>query len=144
MGANKRGVWGVALGLLVAGSVLGAVGACQGAGGGRFPTCNNDADCKKRDTGKELGVCVELRCVECRSDEDCQAGHACNVANECRPFSETAGGPDGGKKEVIEKETWEQSTPEDREKCLEACKGKPKECKDRCGGTAPKKAPPKK
>jgi hypothetical protein len=125
-------------------SALVSLGACQG-GGGRFPTCSSDADCTARETKKELPVCVDLRCVECRSDTECPTGHACNLANECRPFSDTATGERDGGKEVIEKESWEPSTPEDREKCLAACKGKGKECTDRCGGgTAPKKTPPKK
>ena len=114
--------------------------ACNGPG--RFPTCKDDAECAARVDGTAAPLCYELRCVVCRSDDDCPTGHACTKANECSRFSETgAVDADGGapKKEVIEKESWEPSTSEDRQKCLDACKDKPKECTARCGGGTPPK-----
>jgi Cys-rich repeat protein len=46
---------------------------------GRFPVCKTEADCK----GKSGGHCYDLRCVECRADEDCKAGNICNAAKQC-------------------------------------------------------------
>jgi hypothetical protein len=142
--SSGRGVRYAAVAWLMASASALIFLGCQG-GGGRFPTCKSDADCTARESKKEFPVCVDLRCVECRSDTECQTGHACNLANECRPIGDTpTGEQDGGKKEVIEKESWEPSTSEDRDKCLAACKGKGKECTDRCGGGPAKKPPAKK
>lgn len=119
----------------VAAALLGAalLGAPACNGGGRFPTCKSDAECKDRSTGRSAPICFELRCVACRSDTDCAAGEACNAANECKRFSATqpAGGDAGA--EPIEKESWEPSTPADHDRCVAACKGKGKSCLERCG-----------
>jgi hypothetical protein len=117
--------------------VLAAIAACNGTG--RFPTCKSDTECASRSSAAVAPHCFELRCVACRSDEDCGPGNACNTANECKSIGgSTPVVADAGAKEVIEKETWEPTTSEDRDRCVAACKGKGKDCLKRCG-PAPKK-----
>lgn len=113
--------------------LLAAVVPACNAGGGRFPACKSDAECASRSTAANAPLCYELRCVACRSDTDCPGGHACSPSNECKRFTESPAAGDAGAAEPVERETWEQSTPEDRDRCLAACKGKGKECAARCG-----------
>lgn len=50
----------------------------------RFPTCETDEQCAEKADGATKRFCVNVRCVECRADGDCQAGHVCNRrTNEC-------------------------------------------------------------
>jgi hypothetical protein len=44
----------------------------------RFPTCETDAQCAEKDEGATKRYCVNVRCVECRTDGDCKPGHVCN------------------------------------------------------------------
>ena len=53
--------------------------------GGRFGSCESHDDCLSKDEqeagvedGTKLRYCVNVRCVECRTDKDCEAGSACN------------------------------------------------------------------
>lgn len=66
-------------GVLVAAACLAALlvtaGACRTS---RFPTCDNDEQCAEQDDGARKRYCVDLRCVECRADSDCEAGEVCN------------------------------------------------------------------
>lgn len=105
-------------------------------GEGRFPACKSDAECAERSTAKEAPYCFDVRCVACRSDSDCPAQHACSPANECKRISDApAGASDAGP----EKESWDPSTPEDYDRCMAACKGKPRTCTSRCGKKPKKK-----
>ena len=114
---------------------------------GRFPTCKDDAECAARSGGEKAPHCFDLRCVPCRSDDDCGSGKLCNAAKECKGLSSVAAAPTGSASAAPappeEKETWVASTPEDHKKCLAACKNKPQDCKKRCGN-GPAKTPPKK
>ena len=65
---------------LIVGSVLWVAAltmttACRTS---RFPTCETDAQCEEKDDGATKRYCVNVRCVECRADGDCKAGHVCN------------------------------------------------------------------
>lgn len=114
-------------------SALLAASSCT-PGEGRFPACKSDKECTERSTAATAPRCVELRCVACGSDADCPPAHACVSGNECRRLTETpvAEGGDAG---VIEKETWVPSTKADYDRCIAACRKKPKqqECTKRCG-----------
>jgi Cys-rich repeat protein len=120
-------------------AALAALAACNG--GGRFPTCKSDTECASRTGGEAAPHCFELRCVACRADGDCPAGSACNSANECKSIggAGAAAAADAGAPEVFEKETWEPSTSEDRDRCIAACKGKGKDCLKGCGASPKKK-----
>jgi hypothetical protein len=121
--------------LIALAAVVAALSACEG--GGRFPTCKSDAECAARGSASAAPLCYELRCVACRSDDDCKPGEACNTANECKRFSEAPEAPpkDAG---AVEKESWEPSTPADHDRCVAACRGD-KECLKGCGGGKPAK-----
>jgi len=73
----RRVGWSV----LLAG-LLCAPAACRTS---RFPTCETDAECAQREEGKVKRYCVNVRCVECRVDSDCdKPNHVCNRrTNEC-------------------------------------------------------------
>ena len=68
---------------LIAGSalvvaLLGVTSACRVS---RFPTCETDAECAEKDEGATKRFCVNVRCVECRVDDDCEPGSVCNRRN---------------------------------------------------------------
>jgi Cys-rich repeat protein len=128
-----------ALAIALAATAL--LGACDNQT--RFPVCNNDTECTARSDGQKAPYCFDLRCVACRSDEDCGAGHLCTSAKECKPLSGSAPAVSASAPpaEPIAKESWEPATPDDQKKCLATCKGKRDECKKRCGNTV---KPPKK
>jgi len=104
---------------------------------GRFPVCKVDADCAGREG---VGVhCYDLRCVDCRGDDDCKPGSVCNGAKQCESLSSSS--PPATESDAgMEKETWESSSPADHDKCVAACKGKA-DCVKKCGGgpISPKK-----
>jgi hypothetical protein len=61
-------------------AILGSA-SCRDA---RFPVCDDDADCIES-KGKR---CVDLRCVECRGDDDCGDGRYCErKLAACRSLS---------------------------------------------------------
>jgi hypothetical protein len=69
--------------LFVAVVVFGSA-SCRDA---RFPVCDDDADCAES-KGKR---CVDLRCVECRGDDDCGDGRYCErKLAACRSLSPAA------------------------------------------------------
>jgi peptidoglycan-associated lipoprotein len=53
-----------------------AVMAAEGCGGVKYPACENDEQCN--DDGHK-GVCMALKCVECRDDKGCPTGQACQM-----------------------------------------------------------------
>ncbi len=53
-----------------------AAASAGGCGGVKYPTCENDEQCN--DDGHK-GVCVALKCVECRDDKGCATGQSCQM-----------------------------------------------------------------
>jgi peptidoglycan-associated lipoprotein len=60
---------------LGAGLLLGAILVGSGCGGPKFPNCENDQHCN---TDGHKGVCLNGKCVDCRSDEACGDGRECH------------------------------------------------------------------
>jgi len=56
--------------------------------GGRLPVCKTDADCAPKEGEVAAGpICYDLRCVQCRYDDDCEMGHICSSALACERLS---------------------------------------------------------
>jgi peptidoglycan-associated lipoprotein len=64
-------------------------------GGPKWPNCDNDESCK---TDGHTGVCVDGKCVECRSDAGCPQGQACRngTCSEILGFCDDAHACSGG------------------------------------------------
>lgn len=70
--------------IVVAGMLVALVTASNACRTSRFPTCETDEQCAEKDEGETKRFCVNVRCVECRGDNDCESGHVCNRrTNEC-------------------------------------------------------------
>lgn len=84
--------------------------------GGRLPVCKTDADCVPKEDEVVAGpICYDLRCVQCRYDDDCEVGHICNSALECERLSpKPPPDPDSRRKRGKKK-------PANWAKCAEAC-----------------------
>lgn len=53
----------------------------------RFMSCEVDLDCKAEDPAvqSDKPYCHNLRCVQCRTTQDCKEREACNrTTNECQ------------------------------------------------------------
>ncbi|NUP11144.1 MAG: hypothetical protein HOW73_34295 [Polyangiaceae bacterium] len=65
--------------LCLGSSLIGAMVGCSPA---RFPVCDTDEDCKDKGDAK---LCYDLRCVQCRYDDDCGEGRYCERKTaECK------------------------------------------------------------
>jgi peptidoglycan-associated lipoprotein len=53
-----------------------AAASAGGCGGVKYPTCENDEQCNG---DGHKGVCVDLKCVECRDDKGCATGQSCQA-----------------------------------------------------------------
>lgn len=83
---------------------------------GRFPVCKTDADCQTDDAGTGAKLCFNLKCVECRYDNDCGAGKACNRSlNTCESILGTPPPEDSSSTAP----NWE---PANWDECAKRCK----------------------
>lgn len=53
----------------------------------RFPICKSDAECAAREENQGNVLCENLRCVQCRYDNDCPGGSYCDKTRSCREIS---------------------------------------------------------
>jgi Cys-rich repeat protein len=53
----------------------------------RFPICKSDAECAAREENQGKLLCDNLRCVQCRYDDDCPAGSYCDKTLICQSVS---------------------------------------------------------
>ncbi len=67
---------GRVMGVLASLAFFAAMGtpALEGCGGVKYPACENDDQCNG---DGHKGVCVAMKCVECRDDKGCATGQSC-------------------------------------------------------------------
>ena len=53
----------------------------------RFPICKSDAECAAREEAGKNILCENLRCVQCRYDNDCPGGSYCDKTHACKEIS---------------------------------------------------------
>ena len=53
----------------------------------RFPVCKSDAECAAREENQGKLICDNLRCVQCRYDNDCPAGSYCDKTLSCQSIA---------------------------------------------------------
>lgn len=91
----KRTVLGAAV--FAAGLALAVLsGASAGCGGPKYPTCENDGQCN---ANGHKGVCLNGKCVDCKSDDACGTGKEC-VSGSCKTiegYCDEKTSCDGGK-----------------------------------------------
>src|SRR5277367_4687052 len=75
---------------------------------GRYASCDNDGQCPTLDGGVKL-ICYNLRCVECRYDDNCPAGSVCSGKNTCESLDHR------------EKEAEPAPPPTSLEECAKRC-----------------------
>jgi hypothetical protein len=92
----------------------------------RFPICKTDAECAAREDNKGNVLCENLRCVQCRYDNDCPGGSYCeNKTQACREISPK-------QKEDLSVFTEDYKTYDD---CIKACQDSA--CTDVCSARFP-------
>ena len=74
-----------------------------------YASCKDDSECPARDGGKL--ICYNLRCVECRYDDNCPPGSVCSSKHTCEALSH----PD--------KEEAPAAPAKSLEECAKRCKG---------------------
>jgi len=82
-----------------------------------YASCQTDNDCPARDGGKL--ICYNLRCVECRYDDNCPGGALCSPKNTCEFLHKP------------EKEDEPLPPATSLEECAKRCKGN-QACGDSC------------
>lgn len=53
----------------------------------RFPICKSDAECAAREENEGRLLCDNLRCVQCRYDNDCPGGSYCDKTLSCQSIT---------------------------------------------------------
>lgn len=91
----------------------------------RFPVCKSDAECAAREENGGKLLCENLRCVQCRYDNDCPGGSYCDKTRSCQEISPK-------QKEDPDVFTADYKTLDD---CMKACKDSA--CTDVCSARFP-------
>lgn len=93
----------------------------------RLQSCQTNDDCKKKDP--KLGVCANLRCVECAYDSDCESGLC--TENHCKTLFKS--GPEDAP----------EGPPANLDACMSRCKDA-QDCVNKCHEQFPQTEEPKK
>lgn len=98
----------------------------------RFPVCKSDAECAARDEPAGKLLCENLRCVQCRYDDDCPAGSYCDKTRACQGIAPK-------QTEDLTVSTAEYNTVDE---CMQSCKDS--SCTDICSARFPETSKKKK
>jgi hypothetical protein len=91
----------------------------------RFPICKSDAECAAREESGKNVLCENLRCVQCRYDNDCPGGSYCDKTRACREISP----------KQIEDESVVTADYKTYDECIKACQDSA--CPDVCSARFP-------
>jgi len=91
----------------------------------RFAICKSDAECAAREENGGKLLCDNLRCVQCRYDNDCPGGSYCDKTLACQGLAP----------KQAEDPTVSTEEHETLEQCTQSCKDSA--CTDICNARFP-------